>query len=54
MHLNLLTVPMWYFCCGSMLPVFGASRVSFHLMCVHIIFISVCLFVCLCLTTHQP
>ena len=30
------------FCCGSLLPVFGVTgSVTFHLMCVHIIFSSV-------------
>ena len=39
---SLLTVPRRQFCCGSLLPVFGVRvSVTFHLMCVHIIFSSV-------------
>ena len=35
---SLLTVPRRYFCCGSLLSVFGVRvSVTFHLMCVHII-----------------
>ena len=40
--ISLLTVPRRYFCCGSLLSVFGAGvSVTFHLMCVYIIFSSV-------------
>ena len=39
---SLLAVPGRYFCCGSLLPVFGVRvSVPFHLICVHIIFSSV-------------
>ena len=39
---SLLAVPRQLFCCSSLLPVFGARvLVTFHLMCVHIIFRSV-------------
>ena len=39
---SLLTVPMRYVYCGSLLPVFGVRvSVTFHLKCVHIIFSSV-------------
>ena len=40
-HSNLLlTVPRRKFCCGSLLPVFGARvLVTFHLKCVHIILV---------------
>ena len=34
--------PRWLLCCGSLLPVFGVKvSVTFHLMCVQIIFSSV-------------
>ena len=36
---SLLTIPRRWFCCGSLLPVFGVRvSVPFHIMCVHIIF----------------
>ena len=39
---SLLTIPRQYFCRGSLLHVFGVRvSVTFHLMCVHIIFSSV-------------
>ena len=39
---SLLIVPRRLLCCGSLLPVFGVRvSVTFHLMCVHIIFSSV-------------
>ena len=37
---SLLGVPRWWFCCGSLLPVFGVRvLVKFHLICVHIILV---------------
>ena len=37
---SLLTVPMRYFYCGSLLPVFGARvLMTFHHTCVHIILV---------------
>ena len=39
---SLLTVLRRWFCCGSLLPIFSVRvSVTFHLMCVHIIFSSV-------------
>ena len=41
---SLLTVPRRKFCCDSLLPIFGVRvsvTVTFHIMCVHIIFSSV-------------
>ena len=34
------TVPRRWFCCGSLLPVFGVrASVTFHLTCAHIILV---------------
>ena len=39
---SLLAVPGWWFCCGSLLPVFGIGiSVRFQLVCVHVVFGSV-------------
>ena len=39
---SLLTVPRRWFCCGSLLPVFGVGvSVTFHLNCVHVVLGSV-------------